>query len=167
MSALLLLLTIGEAKGTELLSNDLDCLATNAYFEANTQSLAGQIAIVLVVLNRVKSEKFPNTICEVVLEGPVKESWKTRKDKTLTDDERIFYPVKNRCQFSWYCDGVKDVINNREIWLDIKIHIEEFLDTERYDFTEGSIHYHAYYVSPEWADEKKLTTIIGDHLFYR
>lgn len=154
----------------ELLSNDLDCLATNAYFEANTQSLAGQIAIVLVVLNRVKSEKYPNTICEVVLEGPVRESWKTRKDKTLTDDERIFYPVKNRCQFSWYCDGKAEVVPQADFEvfeIARMIAFKVYYANSRWDFTDGATHYHADYVKPAWASSKTKTITVGNHIFYR
>ena len=42
------------------------CLAKNMYFEARNQGLAGQLAVSLVVMNRVKDERFPNTICGVI-----------------------------------------------------------------------------------------------------
>jgi len=165
----MLLLMIGEANATNEppLITDLDCLAANVYFESNNQPLVGQLAIVLVVLNRVKNEKFPNTVCEVILQGPVRESWKTRKDKTLLESERVYYPVRHRCQFSWYCDGARDIITHLDVYEKIKNNIRDYLKTDMYDFTEGSTHYHAYYVSPEWAEEKTLTAVIGDHIFYR
>lgn len=163
----MLLATIGEANATENLSNSIECLTTNIYFEARNQSLAGQMAIILVVLNRVKSEHYPNTECDVVLEGPTRESWKTKKDPSLSDEDRIYYPIRHRCQFSWYCDGVKDTVGNRERWEELKDIVEDFMKSDLYDFTEGSTHYHAFYVSPEWAEEKVLTTVIGDHIFYR
>ena len=78
------------------------CLAMNVYHEAKNQPFEGQVAVAQVVLNRVEDKRFPNTICEVVEQGPVYESWKTRNDDTL---DPIYWPVKNRCQFSWYCDG--------------------------------------------------------------
>src|SRR6056300_234304 len=89
---------------------ELYCLAQNIYFEAKSEPLAGQYAVADVVLNRVQDTRYPNTICEVVKEGPIKESWKTKQDPNLSDDERIFYPKKNKCQFSWYCDGKADTI---------------------------------------------------------
>ena len=52
------------------------CLAKNMYYEARNQGLAGQLAVSLVVMNRVKDDRYPNTICEVVEQGPVRESWK-------------------------------------------------------------------------------------------
>lgn len=39
------------------------------YHEARSQGLAGQLAVSLVVLNRVKDKRYPNTICEVVHQG--------------------------------------------------------------------------------------------------
>ena len=50
------------------------CLAKNMYYEARNQGLAGQLAVSLVVMNRVKDDRYPNTICEVVEQGPVRES---------------------------------------------------------------------------------------------
>ena len=87
------------------------CLALNVYHEAKNQPFEGQVAVAQVVLNRVKDERFPNTICEVVEQGPVYESWKTRNDPTL---EPVYWPEKNRCQFSWYCDGKSDKIRERK-----------------------------------------------------
>ena len=81
------------------------CLAMNVYHEAKNQPFEGQVAVAQVVINRVRDERFPNTICEVVEQGPTYESWKTRNDASLSEKERVYWPVKNRCQFSWYCDG--------------------------------------------------------------
>ena len=86
------------------------CLAQNILFEASVEPMAGKIAVGLVVLNRMNDSRYPSTICTVVKEGPIYESWKTRKDDSLSEDARIYYPVKNRCQFSWYCDGKSDDI---------------------------------------------------------
>ena len=77
------------------------------YHEARGQGSAGLLAVSSVVLNRVKAKRFPNDICEVIEQGPTRESWKTRQTPDPTD--AVFYPIKNRCQFSWYCDGKSDV----------------------------------------------------------
>ena len=92
---------------TDYLDKQAVCLANNMYHEARSQGLAGQLAVSLVVLNRVKDKRYPNTICEVVHQGPVRESWKT-KGKDVADSERNYYPIRHRCQFSWYCDGKDD-----------------------------------------------------------
>ena len=41
-----------------------------------------------------------------MLQGPAKESWKTRKDPDLQDEERVLYPAQMPIR---YCDGKKDV----------------------------------------------------------
>ena len=75
------------------------CLAENVYFEARNQGTAGWSAVISVTLNRVKDKRFPNTVCEVVKQGPTRESWKTR-GKDVSESERKYYPIKHRCQFS-------------------------------------------------------------------
>ena len=145
----------------------IDCLTKNIYFEAKNQSIAGQIAVALVVLNRVKDKRFPNTICEVVHQGPTRESWKTRQ--TSDPNDAKFYPIKNRCQFSWYCDGKSDEPRDKKTYerlLTIATSIV-YNKINFIDITDGATHYHADYVKPAWAKVKTRTTRIGNHIFYR
>lgn len=147
---------------------ELYCLAQNVYFEAKSEPLAGQYAVADVVLNRVKDTRYPNTICEVVREGPIKESWKTRQHADLPDEERIYHPIKNRCQFSWYCDGKADTIRDNDAWRQAQIVAYKILHTEKMrGITEGATHYHADYVSPAWAKSIQLVGSISTHIFYR
>ena len=81
------------------------CMADNIYFEARNQGTAGWSAVASVTLNRVQDKRFPNTVCEVVRQGPTRESWKQNGE---------FYPLKHRCQFSWYCDGKADVVSKAD-----------------------------------------------------
>ena len=145
------------------------CLALNIYHEARDQGTAGLFGVTAVVLNRVNDERFPNTICEVVYQGPTRESWKTRRYKNLPADERIYYPIKNKCQFSWYCDGKNDTPHNREKYLEVLDLVEAILYNELpfVDITDGALFYHADYVNPSWAKTKQRTTEIDDHIFYR
>ena len=78
------------------------CLAENVYHEARNQGTAGWLAVAAVTMNRVIDNRFPNTICEVVFQAETKESWKTKSKKDILASERIFYPIRHRCQFSWY-----------------------------------------------------------------
>ena len=152
---------------TQYLDKQATCLAKNMYYEARSQGLAGQLAVSLVVLNRVRDDRYPNTICEVVHQGPVRESWKT-KGKNVPESQRTYYPIKHRCQFSWYCDGKSDVPKNEKAWR--KAQDVAFLvlyDKIKLDVTEGATHYHATYVRPSWAKTKKRTTRIEKHIFYR
>ena len=139
---------------------EVSCLAMNMYHEARNQSFAGQLAVSNVTMNRVNDERFPDTICEVVKQGPTRPSW---KDKT----KRV--PIRNRCQFSWFCDGksdepyeVMDYENIYNIAVDILNQNMPYLD-----ITDGATHYHADYVQPSWAFSKVRTVEIEDHIFYR
>ena len=64
-----------------MLSAALLCLSMNVFHEAKNQSVEGQIAVAEVVMNRVADTRYPNTVCEVVYQGPTRESWKTKKQK--------------------------------------------------------------------------------------
>ena len=142
-----------------LLETAFICLALNTYHEAKNQSLVGQIATAQVVMNRVEDNRFPNTICEVVKQGPTRPSW---------EDPKKEYPIKHRCQFSWYCDGNDDTPKNEKAGR--KAEDFAFLviyDKIKLDVTEGATHYHATYVKPSWAKTKKRTTRIEKHIFYR
>ena len=145
---------------------EIDCLAQNIYHEARNDMLAGQFAVADVVLNRVDDKRFPNTICEVVKEGPVYESAKTRLTKDPND--AIYYPVKNKCQFSWYCDGADDRTNEELAWRQANTIAYMILGSLTFrGITEGSTHYHATYVNPRWAKTKYPVGRIGKHKFYR
>jgi len=142
-----------------LLETAFICLALNTYHEAKNQSLVGQIATAQVVMNRVADDRYPNTVCEVVKQGPTRPSW---------EDPAKEYPIKHRCQFSWYCDGKPDVPKNEKAWR--KAQDVAFLvlyNKINLDVTEGATHYHATYVRPAWARTKTRTTRIEKHIFYR
>ena len=135
------------------------CLALNTYHEAKNQSLVGQIATAQVVMNRVEDDRFANTICEVVKQGPTRPSW---------EDPEKEYPIKHRCQFSWYCDGKPDVPKNEKAWRKAQdVAFLVYYNKIQLDVTEGATHYHATYVRPAWAKTKKRTTRIEKHIFYR
>ena len=142
-----------------LLETAFICLALNTYHEAKNQSLVGQIATAQVVMNSVEDKRFPNTIFEVVKQGPTRPSW---------EDPKKEYPIKHRCQFSWYCDGKPDIPKYEKAWQ--KAQDVAFLviyDKIKLDVTEGATHYHATYVRPSWAKTKKRTTRIEKHIFYK
>ena len=144
----------------QYLDKQATCLAKNMYYEARSQGLAGQLAVSLVVLNRVKDKRYPNTICEVVHQGPTRESWKKNG---------IFYPIKNRCQFSWYCDGKSDEPKEPTTYSQLYDMALDLVygDITVVDITEGATHYHADYVFPSWRKTKTKTIEIEDHIFYR
>ena len=142
-----------------LLETAFICLALNTYHEAKNQSMIGQIAVAEVVMNRVQDKRFPNSVCEVVKQGPTRPSW---------EDPKKEYLIKHRCQFSWYCDGKSDVPKNEKAWKKAQDYAYLVLYNRiAIDVTEGATHYHATYVKPSWAKTKTRTTRIESHIFYR
>ena len=142
---------------------DIDCLAKNIYFEAGMESTAGKLAVANVTINRTVQEKYPNTICEVVQEGI--HYYNTRK--------KNHYPVRNRCQFSWYCDGKIDEPRQGKSWaaaqvLAVRVLIQSY-EQSLIDITDGATHYHANWMEkyPKWSEEKIVVTSIDNHIFYR
>ena len=78
--------------GTEINYDDsAECLAKNIYYEARNQGTAGWMAVTAVVLNRVNDSRFPNTICEVVEQGPTRPSWKNANIKIPVKNRRFWY----------------------------------------------------------------------------
>jgi spore germination cell wall hydrolase CwlJ-like protein len=45
------------------------CLAINVYHEARGEDYLAQLAVADVTMNRVESEKFSNSVCEVITEA--------------------------------------------------------------------------------------------------
>lgn len=150
-----------------MLAEALFCLALNAYHEARSENLRGMIAVSQVVMNRVESDLYPNTPCEVVYQGPTRESWKTRQYADMAEEDRIYYPVKHRCQFSWHCDGKSDTPHDNIAWAEARLVAGGVLSGKLYNVVGKSLWYHADYVKPDWAKKKEKVTKIGSHIFYK
>tara|TARA_B100001123_G_C14964749_1_gene889175 strand:- start:188 stop:739 length:552 start_codon:yes stop_codon:yes gene_type:complete len=136
----------------------LECLAKNIYFEARNEPFVGQFAVALVTLNRVHDTDFPNTVCEVVYEGVHTASG---------------FPKRDRCQFSWYCDGASDQVRNQRAWEEVQKTANlamikyDKMKAEGLDYTEGARFYHTFEVNPRWSKVYPKVGRIGDHIFYR
>ena len=119
------------------------CLAKAIYWEARGEGEVGMLAVSSVILNRVKDERFPDTVCEVVYEGGEAPP----------------------CQFSWWCDGKSDYPTDRAQWGEILELAYTYLATRPKDTTEGALFYHATSIQAPW--RRELTAQIGNHIFYR
>ena len=139
---------------------DVECMSLNIYHEARNQGTAGIFAVMAVVLNRMNDDRFPDTICGVVKQGPIRPSWK---------NNGTFFPIKNKCQFSWWCDGKSDKPLEVEKYNYYTNVVREVLSYELdfVDITDGATFYHADYVTPSWARTKIKTVEIEDHIFYK
>ena len=165
--------------GVSVNEAELKCMAENIYFEGRAEPMVGKVAIGKVVMNRIEDTRFPNSICGVVKQGPVRESWKTKKDPDLDKKDRKYYPIKNRCQFSWWCDGQKDIIwatymngevieSNMTAWRD-SINVALWLMSgELKDPTFGAVfYYNPNIANPSWGAIYNETAIIGNHRFMK
>ena len=153
---LYLILAAGKAYASQEDSYDRYCMAQNIYFEAANQSFAGKLAVAHVVMNRVEDLQFPNEICGVIYQAKTRINWQGNE-----------VPIRNQCQFSWYCDGKSDEPVDSKTWIK-SLFIADLALTGKYpDITEGSLYYHADFIYPYWADELQHVVTIDNHLFYK
>nr|WP_245411680.1 cell wall hydrolase [Phyllobacterium leguminum] len=123
------------------------CLAEGIYFEARGESIKGQAAVAQVILNRVRNPAFPKTVCGVVYQN---DNW------------------RNRCQFSFACDGRRQRVTEPEHWSTAQ-EVAKAVSSGQIWLPEvgSATHYHAAYVKPRWASAMERVKKIGLHIFYR
>ena len=138
----------------------IECMALNIYHESRNQTLGGRLAVGYVTLNRVNNDKYPDTICGVVKQAKMNRWYLENHNKKV--------PSRNKCQFSWYCDGKSDQPLESNAWEEaylLAIHVINMYDVIS-DPTKGSIMYHSTKVNPYWTDAYKYQVTIDDHIFY-
>jgi spore germination cell wall hydrolase CwlJ-like protein len=126
-------------KETEDLKN-IECLAKNIYFEARSESQAGQIAVANVTMNRTESGEFPDNVCDVVYE---------------------------KKQFSWTNSNKNKSPKDKKVYREIYKLAEEVYYSRIVDITEGALFYHADHVKPYWAKGMIKIASIDGHIFYK
>ena len=122
------------------------CLAEALYFEARGELVKGQFGVAEVILNRVASPEFPNSICRVVNQGTGR---------------------KHACQFSYTCDGKLEHIANGAAYDQVGRVARVMMDGGTRRLTEGATYYHTTAVRPSWARRFEHTATIGVHKFYK
>lgn len=144
------MLTPGEGQvvdphGSGPLDDALTCLARSIYWESKGENGQGMEAVANVVMNRLSHEGFPNTVCEVVKQGQENGS----------------------CQFSWWCDGRSDRVEESEQYAVAKEIARRALNGQLPDNTSGALYFHHQRLSPAWSKKFVRTAQVGDHIFYR
>jgi spore germination cell wall hydrolase CwlJ-like protein len=138
--AFIIFTDLSHASSAKPAKNDVYCLTEAIYFEARGSSYADQAAVADVILNRVDSKHYPDTICEVV------------------------HQYK---QFSYYWDGKSDRMLDRDAKASANLLAVQMLVHGTYrGLTENSLLYHANYVNPYWAKHYRFVGTIGAHKFY-
>lgn len=122
------------------------CLSEALYFEARGETVKGQFAVAEVILNRVDSPLFPNSVCGVIHQGTGK---------------------RYACQFTYTCDGHAEVINEPRAYQRVGKVAAAMLSGAPRALTEGATYYHTKHVAPNWSRKFARTATIGVHHFYR
>nr|WP_254913843.1 cell wall hydrolase [Sphingobium sp. Z007] len=125
----------------------LNCLTSAIYYEAANEPDDGQRAVAQVVLNRVRSPLWPNTVCGVVYQG----------------SERTDY----KCQFTFSCDGAMARVPAAAAWVRARRVAQDALAGNVYAPVGLATHYHTLAVRPLWSSSLQAVAVIGAHIFYR
>lgn len=129
------------------MTTPLLCLALAIYFEARSEPLLGRFAVAEVIMNRVESPRFPDTVCDVV--------------------KQDLGPKKYDCQFSFYCDGKPLTPTEPRAWQRAQEVAHDVLYVEDApDVTGGALFYHTKNVSPSWSRRMEVTAKYGAHIFF-
>ncbi len=130
---------VAEQDESEAFDADQNCLATAIYYEARSESLAGQLAVARVIVNRAASGRFPRSLCGVVTQAG---------------------------QFSFVRGGrLPDADKNDAQWRNARAIAQIAVDNEWKSQAEGALFFHASRVSPGWGRQR--LTQIDNHIFYR
>ena len=135
-------------KLTVLDFKELNCLALNIYHESRGESAYGRSLVGQVTRNRVNSDKFPNTYCDVVYQ---------KKGKTA--------------QFSWTNDGKSDETSNHEAWSIALKDSYDIINEYDKDLSEGALFYHKNDNKTKFSESHykniEATGVIGQHIAYK
>ncbi|WP_400082373.1 cell wall hydrolase [Yoonia sp. R78084] len=126
--------------------SEWQCLAEALYFEARGESVRGMFAVGEVIMNRVDSSAYPDSLCAVINQGTGR---------------------RYACQFTYTCDGKPEVIAEPRSWERVGKVARMLIDGAPRALTGGATHYHTKAVNPSWAQRFPRTASIGFHYFYR
>lgn len=134
---------VARAKYT---AQETNCLAEAVYYEARSETIAGQKAVAEVVLNRVGHKAFPSTVCSVVYQGAERTTG---------------------CQFSFACDGSNAKLPYGKHWDEAQMIAKHMMMGASTPITNRATHYHTTSVSPKWAPTLRKLRKYDTHVFYR
>ena len=81
-------------------SGDFELMGKTVFAEAKTEEFEGQVAVAEVILNRVESENFPDTVEEVIKQDGAFSSWGNGSVEAA--------PIDDEC-----LEAVQDAVNER------------------------------------------------------
>jgi spore germination cell wall hydrolase CwlJ-like protein len=134
-----------DPAGAAPLDDPITCLARSIYWEAKGGEPADMEAVASVVLNRLGHEGFPDTVCKVVKQGS----------------------EKHACQFSWWCDGRSDHVDEDAPYATATEIARKALNQQLKDRTHGAMYFHSRKVRPDWSRKYIKTAETAEFLFYK
>jgi spore germination cell wall hydrolase CwlJ-like protein len=134
-----------DPAGQSAMDDAITCLARSIYWESKGKSSADMEAVASVVMNRLGHEGFPDTVCAVVKQGSESKN----------------------CQFSWWCDGRSDQVQEETQYAIAKEIARKALNKQLNDRTHGAMYFHDRKVKPAWARKYIKTTETSKFLFYK
>ena len=131
---------VAQLRASDPGSRELECLATGIYFEAKSESLAGQLAVGHVIANRANSGgRFPSSYCGVLFQ---RGQFSFIRGKSL--------PSTPRSSRQWKT----------------AVAVAQIVDQDLHASPVGkALFFHARYLSPRWR-LKRVASIVN-HVFYR
>lgn len=120
-------------------ADSTSCMAKAIYFESRGGSDKDQLAVGHTVQNRVKSGKFPNSVCGVV-------NQKGQFASGIRSNRRIDEPAA---------------------WNTAKVLANKVLSGSSRDFTKGATYFHNSTVRPSWSRKFKNVYRNAQHIFYK
>ncbi len=124
----------------------IDCLAATVYYEAASEAVEGQMAVIQVVLNRARHPAYPKTICGVVFQG---------------------HERRTGCQFSYTCDGSMARLPSADLWKRFRGLARAMTNGLVYAPIGLATHYHTDWVLPAWSAKLEKVRVERTHLFFR
>lgn len=135
----------------ETANSERGCLAQAIYHEARGETALGQLAVANVIVNRARSGKFPDSLCGVIYQNANKG--------------------RNRCQFTFACDGSNEQPGERTAWvrsqeLAKKVYAEYATGKEIGAVPDSALYYHTRAVAPSWSHTFSRVAAVDSHIFY-
>lgn len=126
--------------------NDIDTLARTLWGEARGEGFTGMQAVANVVMNRVRSRKWPSTVTAVCKQKGQFSVWNANAPQR----GRLMNVTPADAKFKQALEIAAMAVNG---------HLE--------DITGGADHYHTHAVNPYWSQGVTPIANIGNHKFFR
>ena len=123
------------------LAPDMRCLAQAVYFESRGEPIEGQLAVAEVVINRAKSDLYPDSYCDVI-----------RQPAQFSFVRHGRIPAADESSDAWQRAVAIAEIAQQNLWQ---------------SKAATAMYFHATYVNPSWAHQKVELAQIDTHIFYR